>query len=417
MRNFTFLCLLAFLSSGARGQSNTTGALAGVVLDTQRMVLPGSAVTLLNRANGQSMATATDAAGRYGFSLVAPGSYEVRFSHEGFKVARLSEVVVNVSAAPNIEAQLEAGEAAQPVACVCSVTSSGSSTGTLVDQKTITEVPLNTRNATQVLSISSGSAADVNNAGNLGRNNQAVNVNGNTAAGSVNVEGTVASSVSPNPDAIAELKIDTSQYDAGFGAQVSSTNLLTRSGGNQIRKAISCRAVIKKRNRKRRRSRADRPTCRIYCPRRTLCRACRQRNFHHSAGLSPNKRQARTLIHHTRTDNVTAIADTESQRAVRARKCANFKRRTTSDVINHPDISRRIRRVNSRPDDAPRIIYAECGSKKTAVRCRLSYRSCSCAAINNGSLCASAVNRTNYHARSIHIISIAERFACRKRKL
>jgi len=52
-----------------------------------------------------------------------------------------------------------------------------SSTGDLVDAKTITAVPLTTRNFTQVLSMSSGSAADVNNAGTLGRGTRNVNVN------------------------------------------------------------------------------------------------------------------------------------------------------------------------------------------------------------------------------------------------
>ena len=105
-----------------------------------------------------------------------------------------------------------------------------SSTGQLVDAKTITAVPLTTRNFTQVLSMSSGSAADVNNAGTLGRGTRSVNVNGNTSAGAYSLDGAFAPSAVPNPDTISELKIHTSQYDAIYGAQVPSTALITKSG-------------------------------------------------------------------------------------------------------------------------------------------------------------------------------------------
>ena len=104
------------------------------------------------------------------------------------------------------------------MACNCRLSLSASSSGTLVDHKTITGVPLTTRNFAQVLSMTSGTAADVNNAGTLGRGTSTVNVNGSTAAGSYTIEGAYAPSTVPNPDTIAEFKIQTSQYDAGYGA-------------------------------------------------------------------------------------------------------------------------------------------------------------------------------------------------------
>ena len=84
---------------------------------------------------------------------------------------------------------LEPGDSAVTVECACHLRAVAPSTGTLVDQKTITAVPLNTRNFTQVLSMSSGSVASVNNAGTLGRGTPSVNVNGNTTAGGYTVDG------------------------------------------------------------------------------------------------------------------------------------------------------------------------------------------------------------------------------------
>ena len=127
-----------------------------------------------------------------------------------------------------------AAKPTEPVPCQCRISISTSSTSTSVDSKTITAVPLTTRNFTQILSMSSGSAADVNNAGTLGRGTRSVNVNGNTSAGAYTLDGSFAPSAVPNPDTISELKIQTSQYDAVYGAQVPSTALITKSGENEF---------------------------------------------------------------------------------------------------------------------------------------------------------------------------------------
>ena len=82
--------------------------------------------------------------------------------------------------------------------------------------------------------MTSGSASDVNNAGTLGRGNRNINVNGNTSAGAYSLDGAYAPSAVPNPDAISELKVQTSQYDAVFGAQVPTTALMTKSGENDF---------------------------------------------------------------------------------------------------------------------------------------------------------------------------------------
>ncbi len=215
-------------------QSASTGALEGTVRDAAANGLPDAAVVLLNRAIDQTQTAVADENGGYRFSLLPPGVYEVTFRSPGFKTSRMSQVAVNVSEVPILDATLEPGNEGEIVECHCSVSTAAPSTGTLVDQKTITAVPLNTRNFTQVLSMSSGSAADVNNAGTLGRGTMSVNVNGNTTAGAYTIDGAYAPSTVPNPDTISEFKIQTSQYDAMFGAMVPNTNLITKRGENEF---------------------------------------------------------------------------------------------------------------------------------------------------------------------------------------
>lgn len=216
------------------GQSATTGALEGRVRNAGGEAIAGATVTVLSPSTGQRHLSEADGAGMYRFSLLTPGVYSVTFEAAGFKSARMESVTVNVSEVPVLDARLEPGEASQPMTCDCTLGSAAPSTGTLVDQKTITAVPLNTRNFTQVLSMSSGSAASVNNAGTLGRGSSNVNVNGNLTSGSYTIDGAYSPSTVPNPDSISEFKIQTSQYDAGFGAMTPSTNLVTRAGQNDI---------------------------------------------------------------------------------------------------------------------------------------------------------------------------------------
>ena len=152
------LLIAAFISASSClwAQSATTGALRGTVVDAAGAVVPGVIVTLVNPTTGQTQTTMSDAKGLYGFSLLPPGTYEVEFSMPGFKTSRAMSVVVNVSEAPDLDAQLEAGASEERVPCRCQLSETAtSSSGTLVDSKTITAVPLTTRNLTQVLSMSS----------------------------------------------------------------------------------------------------------------------------------------------------------------------------------------------------------------------------------------------------------------------
>jgi hypothetical protein len=220
--------------SPAIGQSATMGGLTGTVVNSEGAAIAEAAVYLVHDATQQQQTAIAGADGRYAFSLLAPGTYEVRFAARGFKTARMPAITVNVAEAPALDAILEPGEAGELVHCQCHVSISSSSTSTVVDAKTITAVRLTTRNFTQVLSMASGSAADVNNAGTLGRGTRSVNVNGNTSAGAYTLDGAFAPSAVPNPDTISELKIQTSQYDAVYGAQVPNTALITKSGENDF---------------------------------------------------------------------------------------------------------------------------------------------------------------------------------------
>jgi hypothetical protein len=114
----------------------------------------------------------------------------------------------------------------------------------------VTELPLNTRNYTNLLAMTAGANTNVNNATTIGKGSTNIAVNGGGTAQntylqdgvSVNnwqslgttSEGAVLGGMPiPNPDAIAEFKIITSNYDAGYGRNPgSNVNVITKTGTN-----------------------------------------------------------------------------------------------------------------------------------------------------------------------------------------
>jgi hypothetical protein len=123
--------------------------------------------------------------------------------------------------------------------------------GGLVERQTIEALPLSTRNYTQVLDLSAGVQADVNNAGNLGRNTQDVFVNGaRSIDNNFQMDGVPVNNFGtgrggdwlgysgipiPNPDALEEFNVQTSLYDAGYGRGAgANVNVVTKSGGNHF---------------------------------------------------------------------------------------------------------------------------------------------------------------------------------------
>src|SRR5258708_6349617 len=254
------LALALWVSCPAQlhAQTVSTGAIAGTVTDPSGSAIPSVNISATEKATASKRKVQTDSSGSYRFSLLPPGGYELRFEATGFKSVVLPPVIVTVTETSTLNVQMILGEARETVevsATVQAVQSENATLGTVVDSRTITELPLSTRNFTQVLTMSTGVIADVSSAANLGNGTQDFYVNGasNTSnnfqmdgsdvnnfgsgrAGSFLQQGGIPI---PNPDAIQEFKIQTSLYDAGFGRGAgANVEVVTKSGTNQIHGSV-----------------------------------------------------------------------------------------------------------------------------------------------------------------------------------
>src|SRR6266581_5943289 len=96
---FVVLVLTAFLVGGMSGQTTTSGALAGVVVDQTGAVVPGAVVEIADVAKGTTESSKTDSAGIYQFSFLRPGRYTLKATHPGFQEERRS---VSVQVGPSV---------------------------------------------------------------------------------------------------------------------------------------------------------------------------------------------------------------------------------------------------------------------------------------------------------------------------
>lgn len=236
----------------AQAQTSATGAIVGTVMDPSNASIVGAEVTVQSAVTNLIRKTTTDSAGSYTVSLLPPSTYSVTVSAKGFKTQTIPSVVVNVTETATVRARLELGQTTETVtveAAAALVETENATLGRVVGEKAVESLPLTNRNYTQILSLSPGVAAGVNNAAGLGRNTQEMNVNGGRIMdNSFQMDGADVSSMQtarggdvvsasgisiPNPDAIQEFKVQTSLYDASYGRGAgANVNVVTKSGTN-----------------------------------------------------------------------------------------------------------------------------------------------------------------------------------------
>lgn len=254
-RTLLCLALLSLAVSLSHAQTSSTGALTVSAIDPSGAMLPAANVTITAIATGASRSHATESNGSYTFTLLPPGDYRVSISASGFKPVELASVTVNVAETHAVTQTLEVGTQQQAITVTTEAQSIQTETSTLggvVGGRQLKDLPLVTRNYTQILGLSPGAIMDVNNASGVGRGSQWSYVNGlGNASNNYQMDGasmtiyangathdptTYFGSIPiPSPDALTEFKVQTSLYDAGYGRNAgANVNVVTKSGTNDV---------------------------------------------------------------------------------------------------------------------------------------------------------------------------------------
>ena len=88
-----FVCSLLVFPKAANPQGETTSAIAGEVTDPSGAAIPGADISAVKAANGLRRGARTDAAGRFLFPQLSPGTYTVRAAVTGFVPQQIDAVL------------------------------------------------------------------------------------------------------------------------------------------------------------------------------------------------------------------------------------------------------------------------------------------------------------------------------------
>lgn len=248
----TTLIALFLLPALALAQTQTTGRIAGTVKDQNGAAIVGAAVTVVSRATRDERKVITDTEGHYVVPLIPPGTYRVSITTSGFKTAQFDNVTVVITETTSINADLAVGGAIQESVTVSAawlIQTAGPQLGRVVDSRMVSELPLATRNFTQILGLSPGTAVDLPDNTAVGRSSQNVSVNGaRSTQNNYQINGVFALNVNTNaaallavpaPETIQEFKVQTSLYDATFGRSGGGNiQVVTKSGSNGFHGSI-----------------------------------------------------------------------------------------------------------------------------------------------------------------------------------
>lgn len=236
---FLFLSATTLLAQGM-------GTILGSVQDPSGLGVPNAKVTAIMTERGLTRTVDTDTVGDYVFPLMPVGTYAVTVEQQGFKTFRQAGIALTANANARVDIKLEVGNVVQQVsvtAAAAPVDTHSSMVGTLIDERSVTELPLDGRNVVALAALLPGVAdlfapqtftddrggPTLSVAGSRDNQNlflfdgvQFQNLFLNTGLNY------------PPPDALQEVKVLTNSFSAQYGHNAGSVfNVVSKSGTNK----------------------------------------------------------------------------------------------------------------------------------------------------------------------------------------
>ncbi|MBV9441709.1 MAG: carboxypeptidase regulatory-like domain-containing protein, partial [Acidobacteriaceae bacterium] len=240
------LVLLLSLAAAWSQTSNQSGAITGSVRDQTGASVPNTKVTITSPA-GMSTEKITGSDGLFTFPLLPPGTYSLTAEASGFSKYVLNDIKVDVTAIAEANVVLQIGATTAEVAVTAATTqvnTANSTLGNVLPGKTIENLPLATRNFTNLLALNANTSSTLPQAASAGRGSSTVFVNGQRGTNNnLVINGVDANNLASNnfgsvpvpaPDTLEEFRVQTSLYDASEGkTSGGNINVLTKGGTPQ----------------------------------------------------------------------------------------------------------------------------------------------------------------------------------------
>lgn len=245
--------LLAIISSTVYAQ--TFGTVTGEVKDATGASVAGAAITVRNTATNGIRNAVTNDEGVYTIPALVPGLYDIKAEKSGFKVAQRTGVELQVQQTARVDFALTVGQVSETVEVSSTaplLSTEDATVGTVIEQKRITDLPLNGRNFFSLVALSPnvtfGFAQAAQAAGRQGgsRSDLTISVAGARSAWSnYTLDGITNTDINfnlyivlPSVEALQEFKVQSGIYPAEFGRGAGQINVSTKGGSNDYHGAL-----------------------------------------------------------------------------------------------------------------------------------------------------------------------------------
>jgi hypothetical protein len=246
------IVMSVFLMSQATAQM-ITADIVGTVTDPNGAIIPGAKVTIVNTDTQLLRFMSTTNTGDFVFALLPPGKYTVGVEQSGFKAYKVEGISLAAGDRTRVNVQLDLGSATETVSVSSSTVpllqTDTSTVQNVMNERSVQDLPLNGRNPQSLVQITAGVNAGSPNAISGGArpddrrpgftfsaNGQSDLSNNNLVDGLDNNEREQGfSGIHPSIDALAEVRILTSNYSADLGRTAGAVvNLITKGGTNEF---------------------------------------------------------------------------------------------------------------------------------------------------------------------------------------
>jgi hypothetical protein len=247
LTSLTGLMLLSAQSALAQ----FTGALSGTVTDPAGSVVPDANLQLTNTSTGVALTGKSDAQGQYHFNSLAPATYQLTAQKEGFSQTQKS-FTLETGQTLALDVRLAIGTSSQTVEVSTqspTIDTADTRLQETLTTQTLSALPLAGRNMISLVTVApgvTGLGVTSNGSPGSGRDNYSTetqvdaSANGQGAVGNMYViDGLdVTSSIrpgvlnmTPNPDSIQEVSIQTNTYNVDYGRASGIQTLMTTKSG------------------------------------------------------------------------------------------------------------------------------------------------------------------------------------------
>ena len=242
------LAIAVLFAAGAWAQAVSNAQIKGTVHDSSGLAIPGAEVKVTQSATGAVRTAVSGADGAYVLPNLPIGPYTMEVTKEGFSKYVQSGIVLQVDSNPTLDVALQVGSVNEQVtvqADASMVETHSTGVGTVVDQRRVVDLPLNGRQATQLIFLSgmatTGNGTNLNTIRNYPT--QLISVAGGQGNGiTYLLDGGMHNDVMNNlnlplpfPDALQEFKVESNALPAQYGLHASAAiNAVTKSGSNEV---------------------------------------------------------------------------------------------------------------------------------------------------------------------------------------